>query len=183
MSDLDIERIDEIVTDVSVWIGRTAVGAMEDLYERDALIELQRLGKLSKDLVAELAAIRDARDDEVDDICRPYVSQHFQHIIENDEYMRDIAKARGLKIAEQAAKLKSVANERDYFWKFYVDEHREYEHAVSEFQRVMTERDEAIGLLKWCRDQGYLNVWKWFGEPRPPEHVRILELTAKREEK
>lgn len=42
---------------IEVWIGRTAVGAMEDIYERDARIELQRLGKLAKDRGLRIAEL------------------------------------------------------------------------------------------------------------------------------
>lgn len=140
-------------------------------------------------LRAELAAIRDATDIEIDNLRNKILLSsegRGELNIHELSHLCKIAKARGLKIAEQAKEIERLLSERETG--FAAEEACRTLRSVIEGTKKHTaelirERDEAIGLLKWCRDQGYLHVWKWFGEPRPPEHERILELTAKREEK
>lgn len=147
-----------------------------------AAIELTRRADESESLrqqldavKAELESIRDAGDEEIDFDVIEFGLMHGAELKEETAWnLLNIAKARGLKIKEQAAELKSVANERASYWAIYGD-----------LQKVKTERDEAIGLLKWLNDKSWIvnGTVHNLVNSGYAKAKRILELTAKREEK
>lgn len=123
-----------------------------DVYVAELKQQIETLRKLRKDdelelvkLRAELAALRDAGDEEIDDLAREagnaigsdyYQNRKGCHEAEEClDRLRDIAKARGLKIAEQAKELDSIDGT--------------FNRSVAEraTSKLTAERDEAIAKL------------------------------------
>lgn len=164
MSDVDSERIDEMVTDVSVWIGRNAVGAMEDLYERDALIELQRLGKLAKDLLVKLAAVSDT-------------SEQWQ-----------VRCAGCLCAAEGATGEQFAAKQGDYGWTPAYQKTLELRREFDQLRAELAAIREANAKLKLTRTDAVNSATRWASESEElagklaEKNAEIEQLKAERDE-
>lgn len=145
-------------------------------------------------LRAELAAIRDATDIEIDNLRNKILLSsegRGELNIHELSHLCKIAKARGLKIAEQAAEIERLLSERETG--FAAEEACRTLRSVIEGTKKHTaelirERDEAIGLLKWLVNKfttvknilpqmAHYDLGEGLVDIEPAK--RILELTAK----
>lgn len=140
---------------------------IKELSEINSTYEAANLARMVVALRSELAAIRDAGDEEIDVASK---ALHSPNSFERHcfaERLVDIAKARGARVRELEEDIGCYEAMKEGF--------------SSRLADVEKERDEAIYLLRWLRRLAEGKHIEFRDGTGHAETNRLLELTAKRE--